>query len=52
LKKVIELNVNNEVYEVAIEPRQTLLEVLRETIGSPVQKRAAAGCVRYLHGTD
>lgn len=32
-KKVIVLNVNNQEYEVLVKPQQTLLEVLRETIG-------------------
>ena len=48
MKKVIELNVNNEVYEVAIEPRQTLLEVLRETIGLTGSKE---GCGQGACGT-
>jgi len=30
---LIELKVNGEVYEVAVEPRRTLLEVLRENLG-------------------
>ena len=33
LKQVIELNVNGEVREVLIEPRTTLLHVLREDLG-------------------
>ncbi len=33
MKQLIELNVNNESYEVAIEPHRTLLEVLRENLG-------------------
>jgi len=32
-KRVIVLNVNNQDYEVLVKPQQTLLEVLRETIG-------------------
>jgi len=32
-KRVIILNVNNQDYEVLVKPEQTLLEVLRETIG-------------------
>jgi carbon-monoxide dehydrogenase small subunit len=32
-KKVIELTVNGDNYEVAVEPWQTLAEVLRETLG-------------------
>jgi carbon-monoxide dehydrogenase small subunit len=33
LKQVIELNVNGEVLEVVVEPRTTLLHVLREDLG-------------------
>lgn len=33
MKQSIKLNVNGEAYEVAIEPRRTLLEVLREELG-------------------
>lgn len=33
MKQLIELNVNGEVYELAVEPRRTLLEVLRENLG-------------------
>ncbi len=32
-KRVIVLNVNNQEYEVLVKPQQTLLEVLRETVG-------------------
>jgi len=32
-KQVIVLNVNNQEYEVLVKPQQTLLEVLRETVG-------------------
>lgn len=39
-KKIIELNVNGEVYEVAIDVHRTLLEVLRETIGLTGAKEA------------
>ena len=39
-KRVIELNVNGEVYEVAIDVHRTLLEVLRETIGLTGAKEA------------
>ncbi|MFH1351856.1 MAG: (2Fe-2S)-binding protein [Pseudomonadota bacterium] len=31
-KKMMELNVNNEIFEVAVEPHKTLLEVLREDL--------------------
>jgi len=40
-KKVIVLNVNNQEYEVLVKPRQTLLEVLRETVGLTGTKK---GC--------
>jgi carbon-monoxide dehydrogenase small subunit len=33
LKQLIELKVNGEIYELAVEPRRTLLEVLRENLG-------------------
>lgn len=33
MKRLIELKVNGESYEVAVEPRRTLLEVLREQLG-------------------
>jgi len=33
MKQVIELKVNGEMYEVAVEPNRTLLEVLRENLG-------------------
>ena len=33
LKQLIKLKVNGEEYEVAVEPRRTLLEVLRENLG-------------------
>ena len=39
-KRIIELNVNGEVYEVAIDVHRTLLEVLRETIGLTGAKEA------------
>jgi carbon-monoxide dehydrogenase small subunit len=32
-KKLIELQVNGEIYEVAVKPNDTLLEVLRENLG-------------------
>lgn len=32
-KRVIVLNINNQEYEVLVKPQQTLLEVLRETVG-------------------
>ena len=33
MKQLIELKVNGEIYELAVEPRRTLLEVLRENLG-------------------
>lgn len=33
LKQLIELNINGEVYELAVEPRTTLVKVLREDLG-------------------
>ena len=33
MKQIIELKVNGELYEVAVEPHRTLLEVLRENLG-------------------
>lgn len=41
MKRLIELSVNGEVYEVAVEPHWTLLEVLRERLGLTGTKR---GC--------
>lgn len=32
-KKVIGLSVNNELYELTVEPQQTLLEILRDSLG-------------------
>lgn len=33
MKELIELKINGEIYEVLIEPKKTLLEVLREDLG-------------------
>ena len=33
MKQLIELKVNGEIYELAVEPRRTLLEVLRDNLG-------------------
>ena len=33
MKRLIELKVNGELYDVGVEPRRTLLEVLREQLG-------------------
>ncbi len=41
MKQVIELKVNGETYEVAVEPRRTLLEVLRDSLGLTGAKK---GC--------
>ena len=40
MKQLIELRVNGETYEVAIEPRRTLLEVLRNNLGLTGAKNA------------
>ncbi len=40
MKQLIELKVNGETYEVAIEPRRTLLEVLRDSLGLTGAKKA------------
>jgi len=40
LKRLIELKVNGESYDVAVEPRRTLLEVLREQLGLTGTKEA------------
>jgi aerobic-type carbon monoxide dehydrogenase small subunit (CoxS/CutS family) len=40
LKQIIMLNVNDEFYEVAVEPHRTLLEVLRDTLGLTGTKKA------------
>ena len=55
-KRVIELNVNGEVYEVAIDVHRTLLEVLRETIGLTGAKEACdmgdcGACTVLVDGT-
>lgn len=40
MKRLIELKVNGESYDVAVEPRRTLLEVLREQLGLTGTKEA------------
>lgn len=40
MKRIIELRVNGETYEVAVEPQRTLLEVLREGLGLTGTKKA------------
>lgn len=46
MKQVIELNINNEVHEVAVEPYDSLLRILRETVGIIGTKRGcdSGGC--------
>lgn len=39
-KELIELRVNDEIHEVAVEPQRTLLEVLREDLGLTGTKEA------------
>lgn len=39
MKQTIELKINGELYEVAVEPHRTLLEVLREEFGLTRGKR-------------
>ena len=39
-KRLVELKVNSELYEVAVEPQRTLLEVLREKLGLTGTKEA------------
>lgn len=33
MKKMVELNINGEIFEIEVEPHRTLLEVLREDLG-------------------
>ncbi len=40
MKQIIMLDINNEFYEVAVEPNRTLLEVLRESLGMSGTKKA------------
>ncbi len=40
MKQLVELTVNGETYEVAVEPRRTLLEVLRDNLGLTGAKKA------------
>lgn len=39
-KRLIELKVNGEIYEIAVEPQRTLLEALREDLGFTGAKEA------------
>ena len=55
MKKLIELDINNEIYEVAIDPHRSLLEVLRETIGLTGSKEgcglgACGACTVLIDG--
>ncbi|MBI2848785.1 MAG: (2Fe-2S)-binding protein [Chloroflexi bacterium] len=55
MKKLIELKVNGETYEVAIAPHRTLLEVLRESIGLTGSKEgcgegACGACTVIIDG--
>ncbi len=54
-KELIELRVNDEIYEVAVEPQKTLLEVLREDLGLTGTKEACGtgecgACTILLEG--
>ena len=52
MKRMIELTVNGEFYEVAVEPNRTLLKVLREELGLTGTKQGcddgACGCCTVL----
>jgi len=55
-KQLIELNINGESYEVAAEPRMTLLDVLRDVIGLTGAKNGCAlgncgSCTVLIDGT-
>ena len=55
MKRVIELKVNGEKYELAVEPQRTLLEVLRENLGLTGTKKACGtgecgACTVMIHG--
>jgi len=55
VKRVIELKVNGEKYELAVEPQRTLLEVLRENLGLTGTKKACGtgecgACTVMIHG--
>ena len=43
MKQIIALNVNDEFYEVAVEPHRTLLEVLRDTLDLTGTKKGCDG---------
>ena len=54
-KELIELRINDEIYEVAVEPQKTLLEVLREDLGLTGTKEACGtgecgACTILLEG--
>lgn len=46
MKQIIQINVNNEVHEVAVEKSDTLIRVLRERLGMQATKRGcdSGGC--------
>ncbi len=54
-KQLIELSVNNDMYEVAVKPHQTLLEILREELGLTGSKEgcgmgACGACTVLIDG--
>ena len=48
MKQMIELNVNDEVHELAVEPYDSLLRTLREKAGMTGTKK---GCTRQVQTT-
>jgi carbon-monoxide dehydrogenase small subunit len=55
MKRVVELSVNGDTYEVLVSPNQTLLEVLRENLGLTGTKRgcdlgACGACTVLIEG--
>ncbi|MBU4034953.1 MAG: 2Fe-2S iron-sulfur cluster binding domain-containing protein, partial [Proteobacteria bacterium] len=55
MKQLVELKVNGESYETAIDPHRTLLEVLRENIGMTGSKEgcdlgACGACTVVIDG--
>jgi len=55
MKRLIELNINGENKEIAIEPNRTLLQVLREDLGLTCTKRgcdlgACGACTVLIDG--
>jgi len=56
LKKIINLKINGDTYELAIEPWRTLLEVLRENLGFTGTKKscgigACGACTVIINGS-